>query len=338
MTRPTGKTGTTRTRKPSAQLLSEARLVEPPAIVPAVSGTDAAAPPVKPKGRKFSLGKLFWASLTGLVGLAFGLWLDGLIADLFSRAGWLGYTALALTLLLVTALLALVLRELAALARLKTMHRLQMHAASAYSENDLSKTRVVVGDLLSLYQGRADTARSRAQLKSQLDDVMDGRDLVKLAERDLLGAMDARANAIILNSAKRTSIVTAISPRALIDVAFVVVENMRLIRRLSQLYGGRPGFFSSWRLAREVIGHLALTGGISAGDSLIQNALGHGLAAKVSARLGEGVINGMLTARVGRAAMTVCRPLPFLAGKPPSLKSIFSELTKTASGNQDEPE
>ena len=331
MTRPTGKTGPTRTRKPSAQLLSEARLVEPPTSLPAIPEPDASAPPVKPKARKFSLGKLFWASLTGLAGLAFGLWLDGLIADLFSRADWLGYMAMALSLLLVVAMLALAMRELSALARLKTMHRLQGCAALAYSENDLPKTRAVVGDLLALYQGRADTARSRAQLKNQLDDVMDGRDLVKLAERDLLGAMDS-------NSAKRTSIVTAISPRALIDVTFVVVENMRLIRRLSQLYGGRPGFFSSWRLAREVIGHLALTGGISAGDSVIQSALGHGLAAKVSARLGEGVINGMLTARVGRAAMTVCRPLPFLAGKPPSLKSIFSELTKTASSQQDEQE
>ena len=62
---------------------------------------------------------------------------------------------------------------------------------------------------------------------------------------------------------------------------------------------------------RHVIAHLAVTGGIAAGDSLIQQMLGHGVAAKLSARLGEGVLNGLLTARLGLAAIDVARPLPF---------------------------
>lgn len=328
----------TKPRRPSAQLLSDARLVEAPEQVPAILEPEIPQPTAKPPRRRFSFARLFWASFTGLAGLAFGLWLDSLIADLFARSDWLGYSALALTLLLCLALLAMAIREFSALARLKSVHRLQARASRVFAGNDLQSARSLVKDVLTLYEGRPETAQARTQLNAQLGNVMDGRDLLGLAERDLLSGMDAKANAIILSSAKRTSIVTAISPRALIDVLFVVVENMRLIRRLSQLYGGRPGFFSSWRLTREVIGHLALTGGISAGDSMIQDALGHGLAAKVSARLGEGVINGMLTARVGRAAMAVCRPLPFLTSKPPSLKSIVGELTKGATDKQGDPE
>lgn len=328
----------TKTRKPSAQLLSDARLVEAPEQLPEVVEPNIQRPTNKLPGRRFSFGRLFWASLTGLAGLAFGLWVDGLVVDLFARSQWLGYSALALTFLLCLALLAMAIRELSALARLKSVHRLQERAARIFKDNDLQSTRSVVKEVLTLYERRPETAQARTHLTAQLGNVMDGRDLFGLTERDLLGSMDAQANVIILSSAKRTSIVTAISPRALIDVLFVIVENMRLIRRLSQLYGGRPGFFSSWRLTREVIAHLALTGGISAGDSMIQDALGHGLAAKVSARLGEGVINGMLTARVGRAAMTVCRPLPFLTSKPPSLKSIVGELTKGATDQQTDPE
>ena len=49
---------------------------------------------------------------------------------------------------------------------------------------------------------------------------------------------------------------------------------------------------------------------MAAGDSLIQQVLGHGIAAKLSARLGEGVLNGLLTARLGLAAIEVARPLP----------------------------
>lgn len=324
----------TKARKPSVQLLSNAKIVEPP--LPAKIEHEAEAESVtlqKPK-RWFSIGKLFWTAVTGLAGLAFSLWLDALIADLFLRAEWLGYVGIAMVVFLVLALLALIMREAKALSRLKTMNHLQKRATKAYRSDDLSEARRTVNELLVLYGGQPETARGRKLLQNQLNEIMDGKDLFLLAERDLLADMDSQASKLILSSSKRTSIVTAISPRALIDVLFVVVENLRLIRRLSQLYGGHPGLFSSWRLTTAVISHLVVTGGISAGDNLLQDALGHGLAAKVSTRLGEGVINGMLTARVGRAAMMVCRPLPFLANKPPSLKSIFGELTKSATSKQ----
>ena len=76
----------------------------------------------------------------------------------------------------------------------------------------------------------------------------------------------------------------------------------RLIRQLAFLYGGRPGTLGVIRLMREVLAHLALTGGMAVGDSLIQQVLGHGLAAKVSARLGEGVLNGLLAPGVWTGA------------------------------------
>ena len=73
---------------------------------------------------------------------------------------------------------------------------------------------------------------------------------------------------------------------------------------------------------RLVLSHLALTGGMAAGDSLISQMLGHGVAARVSARLGEGVLNGLLTARLGLAAIEVTRPLPFAALPPPALNDL----------------
>ncbi len=54
--------------------------------------------------------------------------------------------------------------------------------------------------------------------------------------------------------------------------------------------------------------------------------MGQGLAAKLSARLGEGVINGILTARIGLAAIAVCRPLPFAARKAPTLREVAGGL------------
>ena len=61
------------------------------------------------------------------------------------------------------------------------------------------------------------------------------------------------------------------------------------------------------------MGHLAVTGAIAAGDSLIQQFVGHGLAARLSTKLGEGIVNGLLTARIGIAAMDQARPMEFHA-------------------------
>ncbi|MBV8752429.1 MAG: DUF697 domain-containing protein, partial [Hyphomicrobiales bacterium] len=84
--------------------------------------------------------------------------------------------------------------------------------------------------------------------------------------------------------------------------------------------------------------HLAMTGGMAAGDSLIQQMLGHGVAAKVSARLGEGVLNGLLTARLGLAAIEVARPLPFTALAKPALADLVPDLiARRNAADDDEP-
>jgi putative membrane protein len=75
---------------------------------------------------------------------------------------------------------------------------------------------------------------------------------------------------------------------------------------------------------------------MAAGDSLIQQVLGHGIAAKVSVRLGEGVLNGLLTARLGLAAIEVTRPLPFTALAPPGLSDVAGNLLRR--GDEATPE
>ena len=113
-----------------------------------------------------------------------------------------------------------------------------------------------------------------------------------------------------------------------VDLAFVLFAAFGMIRRLAGIYGGRPGLLGMVRLIRHIIAHLTVTGTLAAGDSLIQQMLGHGVAAKLSARLGEGVLNGLLTARLGLAAMDVARPLPFAALPKPALSDIAGDLLR----------
>ena len=183
-------------------------------------------------------------------------------------------------------------------------------------------------DLLKIAHQNPHLARARATLSQHAGDIIDGADMIRLAERELMTPLDQQARLLISAAAQRVSLVTAISPRALFDVVFVFAASLRLIRQLARLYGGRPGTLGMIRLMRHVLAHLAITGGMAASDSVIQQILGHGLTAKLSQRLGEGFLNGLLTARLGLAAIDVTRPLPFAALPRPSLTDLAKDLLR----------
>jgi len=295
------------------------------------------APVAEPQRRRFSFARLAAGAFGLLLSLAFGLWVDRLIADLFTRADWLGYTALGALAIGLLALTIAVGRELVGLWRLETVQNLKSEAQAAAESGKRKQAASVVKKLIGLVAHRPETARGQKTLATVEDDIIDAPQLIELAERELLAPLDNQARALILNAAKRVSVVTAVSPRAFVDLAYVGFEAVRLIRALAELYGGRPGTIGMIRLFRDVIAHLAVTGAIAAGDSLIQQVVGHGVAAKLSARLGEGVINGLMTARIGISAMDLCRPMPFAALKRPGIGDFMADITNFA-GNADKPE
>ncbi|MEJ0093591.1 MAG: TIGR01620 family protein [Methylocella sp.] len=265
---------------------------------------------------------LFWSAAGGLVALSFGLWLNRLVDDLFDRAPALGVVGLALACLAALALFVLVGREVAGVLRQRRIAELHIGLAQAREADDFKEARRLVGELSSLYAARPETALARGHLRDLAHDIVDGRDLIDIAERTLVIPLDAQVQQEIASAAKRVSMVTALAPKAIIDVLFVIAQAIRLIRRISMLYGGRPGLLGFLKLLRSIGAHIAITGGMAAGDSILQQLVGHGIAAKLSARLGEGVLNGLLTARVGLSAMAVCRPMPYAIGRAPGVRDV----------------
>lgn len=291
--------------------------------------TDPRAMAPEPKAKPSRWGKVFTVGIGGLVSLSLGLAIDSLLRDLFARYEWLGYIGAGLTALALLGFIGIVAREWRALSRLAQIDHLKDGLQQAADNNDDNSARKHLKELSDLYSERAETAQGRQALQGHLREVIDGRDLVMLAEKDLLGPMDARARNIVMQSAKRVSVVTALSPRALLDIAVVLYENLRIVSRIARLYGARPGVFGYWRLARNVAAHLAVTGGMAVGDSVMEQFIGQGLAARLSARLGEGLVNGFLTARIGLAAIQTCRPSPFIATSGPTIGEFMSEIMKS---------
>ena len=297
----------------------------------------SAVPIATPRRRRTSFGKIAAGAFGILLSLAVGLWTDSLIRDLFTRADWLGYAALAVLAVGILAVLALVIRETFGMMRLAAVQKIKAEAEAAILETRPAKARAVVAQLTALLAANPETSKGRATLKATEGEVIDPPHLIALAERELLLPLDRKARMLIVNASKRVSIVTAVSPRAVVDLLYVLYEAVRLIRAMAELYGGRPGTLGMFRLLRDVLAHLAVTGSIAVGDSLVQQVLGHGLASKLSARLGEGVINGLMTARIGIAAMDLCRPLTFRALKRPGIGDFIGDLTPSMSPRGNTP-
>lgn len=323
-------------KRPAAPRQPRAARPEAAIVVPAeidvFDEPDAALaepPPAAPRKRS-ALGSIFLGAFGLLVSLALGLWVDGLIRELFSRSDWLGWLAAGVATVAALSLLVILARELVGLARLASVEKLREAGRDAVERDDAQAARKVAAELAALVSRRPETAAGRRALKELAGDVIDGADLVRLAEAELLGPLDRRAQALILDAAKRVSVVTAVSPRALVDIAYVLYEAAKLIRRLAELYGGRPGALGFVRLFRDVLAHLAVTGAVAAGDEFVHQLVGQGLAARLSAKLGEGVVNGMMTARIGVAAMDIVRPLPFSALKRPGMGDFVAALTAFA--------
>jgi putative membrane protein len=288
--------------------------------------------PIIPAQRGFRWGSVFWTAIGGLILLGLGLGVTRLIEDLFARSEGLGFLGLGFAFAATLALVIVVAREALGLARLATIEKLHLRAAAVLASDDRRESRAIVQDLIKLAHQNPHLARARAALQGHADDIIDGADMIKLAERELMTPLDQEARRLVSSAAQRVSIVTAVSPRALVDILFVLVASLRMIRQLARLYGGRPGTLGMIRLMRHVIAHLAITGGMAASDSMIQQMLGHGIAAKLSERLGEGILNGLLTARLGLAAIDVTRPLPFTALPRPALADLAKDLLRKRDG------
>jgi putative membrane protein len=294
---------------------------EPMDAIEAADGT-----PVPVRRRRAPWLGILLSALGGLIVLALGLALEQLIADLFRIAPWLGGLGLFLAALAAAAFVGILVRELLGMARERRIEHLRQAAFDALAVKDHEAAKTVVADLSGLYRERRSLAAARRRLSDLDPEIIDADDRLAIAEREFLLPLDLQAKRVVANAAKQVSVVTAVSPRAIVDVAFVLFAAVRLLRQVSRIYGGRPGLFGFLRLARAAFSHLAVTGGVAVGDSLVQQVLGLGLAARISAKLGEGVLNGLMTARFGLAALAVCRPLPFVREEPPRLGDVAGEL------------
>jgi putative membrane protein len=246
------------------------------------------------------------------------------VTGLIATNVWLGGLASVLLVLAAGIVLVLAVGELRAFSRLARLDSIRLDALKAVESGELAQARAVLARLEGLYAGRPQMAWARARLAERQDEVLDADALLRLAEVELILPLDDLARSEVEAAARQVATVTALIPLALADVATALVSNLRMIRRVAEIYGGRAGSLGSWRLLRRVFLSLVATGAVALTDDLIGSFAGGGILSRLSRRFGEGVVNGALTARVGLAAMEICRPMPFVAVERPGVSATIS--------------
>ncbi|CAM3893202.1 YcjF family protein [Xenorhabdus thuongxuanensis] len=159
------------------------------------------------------------------------------------------------------------------------------------------------------------------------------REIVMLYSKLVQPVLDTQARQEISRSAAESALMIAVSPLAIVDMAFIAWRNIRLINRIAALYGIELGYFSRIRLFRLVLLNIAFAGASELVREVGMDWLSQDIAARLSARAAQGIGAGLLTARLGIKAMELCRPLPWIDGDKPKLgdfrHQLFAQLKST---------
>lgn len=293
---------------------------------PAVDAAGAAIVAGAPAAPKWPL-RLLVGGAAAAVSISVGM--DA--ADMLTRAfavgpglGWGAAAALGAAGLGLVGVLWREWRGLARLRRFETLRRRSEHADE--TDGPGGEAAQTVGAVVALYRGRPELAPGLERLRLNLPDAHDDKRMLELLEREVLAPLDAAAYRLTSAAARDTALATALIPVALLDMLIVAWRNLKLVRAVADVYGVRPGYWGSLRLMRKLLGNLAVAGAGEGMTHVAVDALGGSLAAAVSVNLGKGVVNGLLTARIGLAAMHFCRPAAFSPARRPTLGAIRGAL------------
>ena len=282
-----------------------------------------AAPPRHPWRRRL-------AAATGL-GILGAVILEAInyTSNLIASEPLIGWPMAALTAVAIVSGLAYTAIEARDLFRLSRRSRLREEAHRlAGSELHGEAERVLTAITAELPE-RPEVKNAVAEFERSASDALaDGERLI-LYERRVMAPVDRAAYRLVLESSRDIGILTALAPTGLLDGVLVLWRTTLMLRQVARLYGMAPGPATTFRLLRHSFRNAALAGLADIVTHAAVEHVGASLLAMLSARAGQGAGNALLATRLGLAGIRECRPLPFIAERPPRLAEIRRALFET---------
>ena len=275
---------------------------------------------IKPtKTKRWSL--LAKLSILGLISLVIVQTVMGLI-DSLQQSPWLfGFYAAVLSIVSLWAAV-ITLKEWRKLVNLKKVTDHQDTAERLSQSMQMGEAKSFLAPILAKYpnnEAKQHYLQACSHEHNDAEIVLLFDDIV-LSERDLLAKK--RVNRFAAESA----LLLAASPLAALDMAIILWRNQKMINEVAEIYAIDLGYWSRIKLIRSVIVNLIYAGSTEVITDLGTQLLSVEMTGKLSARIAQGLGGGLLTARLGYQAMSLCRPVAFNKKNKPKLSHVHQHL------------
>jgi putative membrane protein len=157
-------------------------------------------------------------------------------------------------------------------------------------------------------------------------------EIIDLYDALVVAEQDKRAALVVSHYSAESAALVALSPLAIADMLLVVWRNLKMIEKLASLYGIELGYWSRIRLLRLVFINMAAAGASELAIDSGMDLLSSGVAAKLSARVGQGIGVGILTARLGLKSIELLRPTPWHVDRRVRLGAIRKQIVAKVAG------
>lgn len=151
-------------------------------------------------------------------------------------------------------------------------------------------------------------------------EILDMYDAMVVVEQDKL------ATKLVSKYATESAVLVAVSPLALADMLLVAWRNFKMIDQLATVYGVELGYWSRLQLFKSTLVNMAAAGASELAIDASMDLMSMDLASKVSARAGQGIGVGVLTARLGLKSMSLLRPIPWHQERKVKLSTIRKQI------------
>ncbi len=232
------------------------------------------------------------------------------ISDIFSEGGISDYIYLSGLLLLIIVFLMNISTNIKQIRFLKNAK----HIKDEFRLQKSNPTKEIIpltNTLLNHYDSTLDQQlqKSIEIIREELNTSQIYPEIYNDLDNSLLPVLDEKAKKLIHNASVQAALSTAVSPVPILDMVLIVWRSTLLTKEIAALYGFRPGGLTTIVLLKQGIINVAFAGAAELATDFTNEAAGSTVLAKVSQSAGQGIVNGILLARLGYGIMEACRPI-----------------------------
>lgn len=278
---------------------------------------------IRPSGKKKWLAGGLLTAFSGLVG-----WqaIDSAITSIQSAdwlsLGWAGFSAVVASLGI-----GAIAKELWKLRRLRNHYSIQEKTEALIEANSVGQGKSFC-QKLAREAGVLEESPAYDRWLNAVTDSHSDAEIIELFDAMVVAEQDKLATKVVSQHATESAALVAISPLAIADMLLVAWRNLKMVDNLAEIYGVELGYWSRLQLFKSTLVNMAAAGASELAIDASIDLMSMDLAGKVSARAGQGLGVGILTARLGLKAMSLLRPTPWNPDRQIRLSAIRKQIVE----------